>query len=220
MERETDFVCPGRFHTNPPFEVHCQCENQIWVDPSCRSLFTCSGPEVGHENSGTVLTCPAGQVVQPNFLYPLEHECVPDEGQCPGWYAMGCDGGDFGSLAPECAPSDNPLGTCECDGQLFYNEDSTEAFACRSDVGGSGDEGCLLRCQPDQRVPLDFRPEESWRCLDREEEFNSPGRFHTDCESGFYVACGCEGEVSIFGARDCYPKKNTVEKTNIEQHSY
>lgn len=195
VEREAAFLCPGKFNTNPAMEVACECENQMWVDPDCRGLFTCAGPMVDGENVGTQFVCPVGQVVKPGLMYPLEHRCEDDDGQCPGWYKMGCSGGDFGALEPVCVPTVNPLGICECEGQLFYGSDSTEAFVCRSDVD-DGD-GCLLQCPEDQRVPLDLDPAENWRCTDREADFNSPGAFATDCEPGFHVSCGCEGEVRV-----------------------
>ena len=39
----------------------------------------------------------------------------------------------------------NPLGTCECDGQLWMNDACTEAFYCDSDLDNSG---LTLFCPP------------------------------------------------------------------------
>merc|ERR1712027_32643 len=110
-----------------------------------------------------------------------------------------------------CDWRENPLGTCECNDQLFVNDDCTQGFFCYTNTTTpAGADGCFLECIDGYTLYVDPRNGGSWRCIpDSDAGFLiCPNRqWNTecacpDCDIG---ACECEGQIRV--SQDCRQAK-------------
>jgi len=106
--------------------------------------------------------------------------------------------------------ANNTLGSCECDGQLWINDDCTKGYYCDSAAGGNDFPGCAIECETDEILIVDPRNGGSWECKNKA-DMNGlgaicPGKFHTECPcTGANCPsvddCECEGQLRI--NQDC-----------------
>ena len=205
VEREPNFVCPGRFSVDctDELDVECHCQNEIWMRPGCRGAYVCNQEqtETG-QNFGRAVWCTPPKVLQIDFTNLTNYKCVDDANTCPGSFHFGCEGGDFGDKTTIEPPiltcqtgvelADNPIGTCDgCEGQIFINEDCTESFYCFPEMAG---DGCYLLCDSSERVYLDVSTN-IWECIPREDTFTCPGKFSVDCVDELDINCHCKNEL-------------------------
>lgn len=105
--------------------------------------------------------------------------------------------------APPPNPDDvteNPLGTCRCDGELWVSEGCSYGFYCNSSspIGGS-----LKICEEDTVLIVDFE-NNSWDCQPENgqcplDQVNGVGCRQPDCMYGHndLGPCGCDGQLYI-----------------------
>ncbi|TRY74637.1 hypothetical protein TCAL_15615, partial [Tigriopus californicus] len=201
---ETNFRCSGEFNLECPSNSidggltseDCNCSSEIIVSADCRELLHCSSK---FNNGSKTVKCDEGTIVEID-LETHSYGCTENIGKCPGMggFRLGCRGEDLPE-PPElkCEFSKNPLGQCGgCEGQIFVNENCTEAFYCSFWTPEDGQEGCHKQCSGGQIVQFDLLAK-NWTCTDRPEGFICPGKFQVDCQDkeDFDIQCGCPNEV-------------------------
>jgi len=138
VPRENNYICPGKLQLDcsSDFAVSCECEHQLWINEDCTQGFWCNGvydQDNDNQNPGSYIKCPEGLIISLTFIYPPRYQCVPDEGQCPGSFHFGCDGGDFDDLTTSTTtptiptdPTDDPNTTEEPTEEPITNEPTEE----------------------------------------------------------------------------------------------
>ena len=222
-----DHICAGAFKIYCPGEPdevpaggitqadssRCECDGQLYVSPDCKHADICR--DLG-ENNFVVRNdndCEDDETIQFDYL-TWETTCADNVDNCPGQggFSLGCqDNSPTIPVDPQCTYTDKPFTTfepCECDNQVFINEDCTQAFLCLDILPeGQAGEGCLVECNPGQKIYPEFSVAGSqvdFTCVD--EEFHScPGEFNIACASDpvdpVSDPCFCDGEILI--SPDC-----------------
>ena len=203
-------VCVGQFNIQceddpvetPITDEVCECNGQLWVSPDCKEAFSCRDRMV---NGGFSLTCEEGEIIEID-VQTWNWGCQPDNGNCPGGggFSLGCENGNV-RIPTDCIPTDqNPLGTCDCDGQVYMNDDCSQAFQCiDSDDYPEAEDGCLYECETNQLMVPDFNTG-LFKCIDNDnDEGECPGSFKTYCEDVTLgpESCVCDGQLWVSG--DC-----------------
>ena len=207
------YICPGRFKIHceddpvamPLSQNNCECEGQLWVSPDCRSGFSCRSRM---STGGFFMECDEGEVIDID-LRTWNWGCQSDMGQCPGGggFSLGCLDGSI-QVPTTCYPTlENPFGICDgCDGQVFLNDDCTQAFQCLyNDDYSQINDGCLYECYENEIMVPDFGAG-LFKCVDNSDEtYKCPGQFHVRCADSedaltgtltdFY--CDCEGQLLV-----------------------
>ena len=215
------WTCPGEFNIEcegsataiqPGLDKDdCTCDGELIVTPDCSEAFYCL---TNDPDGGRHIDCPDNQILSINFT-TFEWGCKDDDGQCPGagGFRMGCGEGSL--PVPICLYDDNPLGECECDGQLHINHDCTQGFYCDSQLN-TDKEGCIRTCREDQILVPDFESG-SWSCVyDPNDNILCPGSFKQSCpenpvEPGLDRSdCECDGELLVTG--DCKEAFYCIER--------
>ncbi len=100
VPRNESFICPGEFKldcTNT-FDVHCNCENEVWMNGDCTQAAVCTAPEAEDgSNALRTVSCPDDQILDIDFydFTPGQYQCTEDVTQCPGSFHFGCQGLDL-----------------------------------------------------------------------------------------------------------------------------
>ena len=176
----------------------CHCEAELWMTPDCQEAFYCDERE---PDGGVSKTCEDGTIIDINYQ-EYKFRCTDEVEKCPdqmGGFNLGCRPGNPPPKPPvlPCeANATNLIGECMCDGQIHINEDCSESFYCRSDIG-SGMEGCHLVCGQGEIVK--YNPtDKMWLCETKTEYDICPGKFYTGCpNSESDIHCGCKDEIWV-----------------------
>ncbi|TRY75788.1 hypothetical protein TCAL_01295 [Tigriopus californicus] len=174
----------------------CRCNGELWVAEGCSFGFYCNDsiPDIG----GTLKICDDGYVLIVDFENN-DWDCVEDEGQCPLDQVNG-----VGCRQPDCLYGQNSLGQCECDGQLYIDEDCNEGFLCSTNIPDPYlFQGCKKTCLNGQILVPDI-PNKDWKCEDKSTtQYRCPGAFHFECHANVLGSnftsdmCGCDGELLV-----------------------
>ena len=156
------------------------CDGQLFISDDCSEGFYCdSNIPDPYLYEGCHQKCAGNQVLVPNIAQK-SWQCMEKEEfiipfQCPGTFHFECPANDVGS---NFGPDD-----CECDQQVFMNNDCSESFYCsEKNVNG----GFTIKCDPDQVVVFDFKYF-NWVC--------APNNGQCPGLGGFKVGCGAGNEV-------------------------
>jgi len=182
-----DGQCPGAFHVGcekdppPPVTIcsyanntlgTCECGKQLFINKDCTEGFFCMNgtfPE-GVVADGCRKQCLKDEVLIVNVA-ENSWNCVPKSVR-PGVLPLICPG----KFNIEC-PGNGDIGTCECDKQLWINEDCRKGFYCDSKLAGGGRD---IQCKEGERIKVDM-VNLSWSCIP--DDGQCPGGFHVGCES-------------------------------------
>ena len=123
--------CPADALIGPLTADLCRCDNELLVSSNCRHGMFCTKSQAA---GAFFKECPEGQVIDVD-IRTWNWGCLEDVGQCPGLggYELGCNDDSDIEVPLICSTYDmNP--DCECEGQLFINEDCTEGFICTENI--------------------------------------------------------------------------------------
>ena len=183
----------------------CGCEGQFFISEDCKEGFLCTKfIDDPFLFDGCKATCDEGFILLPDFAGD-KWDCVPDTAyKCPGKFNLNCYDDNVGS------GFDSSI--CDCDGQLWINDDCTEGFYCWTRLGGGG---ASINCPDGQTVDADF---ENFQFACKPDNGLCPGLggFQLGCELGAVeppaIECtysknslgmcdDCEGQIFI--GNDC-----------------
>ena len=114
----------------------CGCDDQLFISKDCTDGFWCSTniPDP-FMFDGCRKKCLDDEILVPN-VNDHSWECVhindPNAQWCPGAFNLECPNTGFGN--------NFTFHDCDCDGQIFVNEDCTQGFYCLSRFIGGGRE--------------------------------------------------------------------------------
>ena len=157
-----------------------------------------------YPDGGRILKCEGNEIVHLDFDTYTWY-CSEDHPEaCPGLggFKLGCSGGNIDVPPLECDFTENTLGECGCDGQIFVDETCTKSHLCTSNIpeGSSANvDGCHLDCPEGERVIFDFAGKQ-WGCEAPEADYVCTGKFQTDCHvhgDGFDIMCNCGNEIWV-----------------------
>ena len=202
-----DFKCPGAFNLyckdndiGTDFDSSmCDCDGQLMVSADCKESFYCYSRLSG---GGASIKCDGfGQIVDLDFVN-MRWSCSDNTNNCPsnmGGFQLGCENSQLPAPLPKCelTTNPNPNGMCDCDGQVWVNEDCSQGFYCSSLTQESEQTGCELICGDNERLHVDL-VERDWECLSRDDDFVCPGSLHTDCDENPVIECECQNQVWVY----------------------
>lgn len=173
---------------------------RLYTVPTYFGLFFRSRfPEGGHS-----ITCEGNSIVHVDFN-TYDWYCSEDHlNACPGLggFKLGCRGGNLEVPPLDCSFTENTLGECGCDGQIFVDEDCTKSHLCSSNIMEGSPEnadGCHLECENGEKVHIDVAGK-TWECRAPEADYLCTGMFQTDCYEhgdGFDIMCNCNSEIWV-----------------------
>ena len=110
-----NYVCPGKMETGCPgdeFNVKCGCAGEVFMNQHCTSAFLCDSKNEGTGNSGTIVSCPAGTIIDMDFTNPYGYTCSKELDRCPYVpFNFGCVGGNLPDITkPTYSPEETTQG--------------------------------------------------------------------------------------------------------------
>ena len=167
------FNCDTEVIANPFGE--CECPGQLFTNDQCDELFYCYNSVSTNGGEGCHLKCEDGKVALLD-IKNKDWSCVErtDDFVCPGKFNTGCRDEDF---APECA----------CDGEVWMNNDCSEAFICSGKKTGSTNPGDIFTCGNDEVAVVDL--------ADHSKPYCSTDK--TKCIGSYNLGCSGNSGVSL-----------------------
>jgi len=171
-------ICPGKFNIECPGNGEigaCECDGQLWINEDCSEGFYCDSVMDG---GGEDITCEEGQRVDVDMV-SMEWKCIPDDGNCPGAFHVGCE--TTYRTPANCVDGASDWAQCDCHGQLSINNDCTKGYFCHDSSSG-----CGIECGPDEILIINPSTPDYWSCEPRTADLEDicPGYVKTDCDCG------------------------------------
>ncbi|XP_023325961.1 uncharacterized protein LOC111699505 [Eurytemora carolleeae] len=149
----------------------CECGKQLFINKDCTEGFYCmeSGFPEGVKADGCIKSCRPDEILIVD-VGKYDWECVPKSFSpglnriCPGEFHVEC-------------PGNGDIGECECDGQLWINDDCRKGFYCSSKMPGGGQD---ISCKEEERINVNMI-NQTWSCVP--DDGLCPGGLHTQCET-------------------------------------